>query len=99
MSSSRKPGARNDCFNPGSACRKKQYSRRESARCQRESERMDKLKVPLSVSVREVIWMGLKQVAERERKKVSEITELTLEWSVAQLRTAGSINRLLKCKI
>lgn len=60
---------------------------------------MDKSKVPMSLSVREAIWMGLKQVAERERKKPNEITEVVLEWGVAQLREAGSINRLLRSGI
>ncbi|HEV2297656.1 MAG TPA: hypothetical protein VGR72_03970 [Candidatus Acidoferrales bacterium] len=60
---------------------------------------MDKLKAPLSVSVREVVWMGLKEIAERERKKVSEITELILEWSVERLVEVGSTNQLLRCVI
>jgi len=57
---------------------------------------VDKSKAPLNLPVLEVIWMGLKHIAERERKKLSEIAELILEWSVAQLREAGSINRLLR---
>ncbi len=60
---------------------------------------MDKTKVPLNLPVREVVWIGLKHLAERERKKVSEITELTLEWSVERLREAGSTNRLMRCGI
>ncbi len=60
---------------------------------------MCKTKVPLNLPVREVVWIGLRHVAERERKKLSEIAGLTLEWSVDQLREAGSINRLLRSGI
>jgi len=60
---------------------------------------MDKSKAPLNVSVRETLWRGLKDVAERERRKVSEVTELILEWSVAHLVEVGSLNRLLGCRI
>lgn len=60
---------------------------------------MDESKAPLSLSVREAIRVELEGVAARERKKLSEITELILEWSVEQFREAGSTNRLLRCGI
>ena len=60
---------------------------------------MDNSKAPLNLSVREPVWRGLKDVAERERRKESEITELILEWSVAHLVEVGSLNRLLGCRI
>jgi hypothetical protein len=56
---------------------------------------MDKLKVPMCLSVREIVWKGLKGVADREGEKLSQIAELLLEWGVIQLRTAGSTVRLL----
>jgi hypothetical protein len=60
---------------------------------------MDQSKAPLSVPVREAFRTELDRVAAGERKKVSEITELILEWSVARLVEAGSVNRLLQCGI
>jgi len=60
---------------------------------------MDKLRAPLSVPVREALWKELGGVAARERKKLREITELLLEWGVARLREAGSVNQLLRCGI
>ena len=60
---------------------------------------MDQSKAPLSVPVREALRTELDRVAAGERKKVSEITELILEWSVARLAEAGSVNRLLQCGI
>ena len=56
---------------------------------------MDKSKAPLNVSVRETLWRGLKDVAERERRKVSEVTELILEWSVAHLDPGGRLLEFL----
>ena len=60
---------------------------------------MDQSKAPLSVPVREALRTELDRVAAGERKKVSEITELILEWSVARFVEAGSVNRLLQCGI
>ena len=60
---------------------------------------MDQSKAPLSVPVREALRTELDRVAAGERKKVSEITELILEWSVARFVEAGSVNRLLRCGI
>jgi len=56
---------------------------------------MKKLKVPLCLSVHELVWKGLNEAADGERKKLSQITELLFEWGVAQLKTAGSTLRLL----
>jgi hypothetical protein len=63
------------------------------------SSAMDELKAPLSVSVREALRTELERVAAGERKKLSEITKLILEWSVSRLDEAGSLNRLLECRI
>jgi hypothetical protein len=56
---------------------------------------MDKLKVPLCLYVREDVWKGLREVAEREGKKLSQLTEQLLEWGVVQVKTTGSALRLL----
>lgn len=60
---------------------------------------MAQSKAPLSVPVREAFRTELDRVAVGERKKVSEITGLILEWSVEQLVKVGSVNRLLRCGI
>ena len=60
---------------------------------------MDELKAPLSVSVREALRTELERVAAGERKKLSEIAKLILEWSVSRLDEAGSLNRLMECGI
>ena len=56
-------------------------------------------RAPLSVSMRESLLREIEGFAARERKKSREIVELILEWSVARLREAGSVNRLLCCGV
>ena len=56
-------------------------------------------RAPLSVSMRESLLREIEGFATRERKKSREIVELILEWSVARLREAGSVNRVLRCVI
>jgi len=60
---------------------------------------MEWSRAPLSVSLRENLLKEIEEFAARERKKSREIVELILEWSVARLREAGSVNRLLRCRI
>jgi len=60
---------------------------------------MDWSRVPLCVSMRESLLKEIEGFAAGERKKSREIVELILEWSVARLREAGSVNRLLRCRI
>jgi hypothetical protein len=56
-------------------------------------------KVPMAPGVREDVWKGIKEIALDEGKKLSQLGELLLEWSVLQLGAAGSTDRLLKGKI
>jgi len=56
-------------------------------------------RAPLSVSLRESLLREIEGFAARERKKSREIVELILEWSVARLQEAGSVNRVLQCVI
>jgi len=60
---------------------------------------MDWSRVPLCVSIRESLLKEIEGFAAGERKKSREIVELILEWSVAHLREAGSVNRLLRYRI
>lgn len=53
----------------------------------------------LSVSMRESPLREIEEIAARERKKAREIVDLIMEWSVARLREAGSVNRLLRLGI
>jgi hypothetical protein len=53
---------------------------------------MDQAKAPLGIPVRESFLKELEQAAARERRKLSEMTERILEWSVEQLLKAGSLN-------
>lgn len=55
--------------------------------------------MPLCVSIRESMLKEIDRFAAGERKKSREIVELILEWSVARLREAGSVNRLLRYRI
>ena len=41
----------------------------------------------------------LEEVATREKRKLGNVGEVLLEWACEQLRTAGSIDRLLKYRI
>ena len=56
-------------------------------------------KAPLSIPVRESFLKELEGAAAGERRKLSEMTELILEWSTEQLLKAGSLNQLLRCRI
>ncbi len=60
---------------------------------------MDWSMTPLSVSLREGRLKEIEEFATRERKKFRETVELILELSVAQLREAVSVNRLLRCSV
>jgi hypothetical protein len=39
----------------------------------------------------------LSEFAARERRKLGNVAELILEWGFKQLKTAGSIKKLMKC--
>jgi len=41
----------------------------------------------------------MEEFAARERRKLGNVGELLLEWSFAQLKAAGSVDRLLKYQI
>jgi len=56
-------------------------------------------KRPMTPGVREDVWKGMKEMALGEDKRLSQVAELVLEWSVLQLRAAGSTYRLLKYQI
>jgi hypothetical protein len=59
---------------------------------------MGEWKAPLSLRIRRDLRTELEQLAARERRTLGNIGELLLEWSVEQLKAAGSMDRLLKSK-
>ena len=60
---------------------------------------MGEWKAPLSLRVRQALRTDIEALAAREKRSLSNIGELLLEWGIEQLKAAGSTDRLLKCKI
>lgn len=56
-------------------------------------------KVQISLRVREGLRSDLEAFAAREKRKLGNLGEVILEWGFEQLREAGSIDRLLRCKV
>lgn len=59
---------------------------------------MGEWKAPLSLRVRQEFRRELEEVAAKERRPLGNVGELLLEWAYAQLKIAGSIDRLLSAK-
>lgn len=59
---------------------------------------MGEWKAPLSLRISRDLRAELEQLAARERRTLGNVGELLLEWGVEQLKTAGSMERLLKSK-
>jgi len=57
---------------------------------------MGEWKAPLSLRVRQALRAEMEEFAARERRTLGNIGELLLEWSIEQLKAAGSTERLLK---
>jgi len=53
-------------------------------------------KAPLSLRVRQDLRRETEEFAAKERRKLDNLAELILEWAFEQLKTAGSVDRLLK---
>ena len=60
---------------------------------------MGEWKAQLSLRVRRTLRAELEEYAAREKRKLGNVGEVLLEWACEQLRTAGSIDRLLKYRI
>ena len=60
---------------------------------------MGEWKAQISLRVQQALRAGLEEFAARERRKLGNVGEVLLEWGFAQLKEAGSIDRLLKYKI
>lgn len=60
---------------------------------------MGEWKAQLSLRVRQALRADMEEFAARERRKLGNVGELILEWGFEQLKSVGSIDRLLKCSI
>lgn len=60
---------------------------------------MGEWKAPLSLRVRQALRAEMEEFAARERRTLGNIGELLLEWSIEQLKAAGSTERLLKRRV
>jgi hypothetical protein len=56
-------------------------------------------KEPISLRVRRALREELETIAVRERRTLGNLGELVLEWAYAQLKRAGTTERLLQCQI
>ncbi len=60
---------------------------------------MGEWKAQLSLRVRQDLRRELEEFAAKERRKLGNLGELILEWAFEQLKTAGSVDRLLKYQL
>ena len=60
---------------------------------------MGEWKAQISIRVRQDLRRELEAVAERERRKLGNLGEQLVEWAFAQLKVAGSLDRLLKYQL
>lgn len=60
---------------------------------------MGEWKTQISLRVRQALRAELEAFAAREKRKLGNVGEVLLEWSLEQLKAAGSIDRLLKYRI
>jgi hypothetical protein len=60
---------------------------------------MRQRKAPISLRVRQALRAELEEVSIRERRTLGNLGELVLEWAYEQLKQAGSMERLLQCRI
>jgi hypothetical protein len=56
-------------------------------------------KAQVSFRVREELRRELQDVAERECRTLGNVGQVLLEWATAQLRVAGSIERLRRVQL
>jgi hypothetical protein len=56
---------------------------------------MGEWKAQVSVRIRQTLRVEIEEVAARERRTMSNVSELLLEWGIAHLKAAGSIHQLM----
>ncbi|PYX69046.1 MAG: hypothetical protein DMG78_23175, partial [Acidobacteria bacterium] len=60
---------------------------------------MGEWKAQISLRVRQDLRREMEEFAAKERRKLGNLAELMLEWAFEQLKTAGSVDRLLKYQL
>jgi hypothetical protein len=60
---------------------------------------MGEWKAQLSLRVRQDLRRELEEFAAKERRKLGNVAEVILEWGFEQLKTAGSVERLLNYQL
>lgn len=60
---------------------------------------MGEWKAPLSLRVRQDLRREMEDFALTERRKLGNVGEVLVEWAWEQLKSVGSINRLLKFRV
>lgn len=60
---------------------------------------MGEWKTPISVRLPQAVKDDLQKFADREHRKLANLSELLLTWAYKQMKIAKSSERLLKCKI
>ena len=60
---------------------------------------MGEWKAQLSLRVRQDLRCELEEFAAHERRKLGNLGEILLEWAFVQLKTAGSVDRLLRVSL
>ena len=60
---------------------------------------MGEWKAQISLRVKQDLRRNLEAFAERDRRKLGNLTELLIEWAYEQLKVAGSVDRLMKVQL
>ena len=60
---------------------------------------MGEWKAQVGLRVRQALRTDLEEFAAREKRKLGNVGEVLLEWAFEQLKTAGSVDRLLKYRV
>jgi len=71
-------------------------TRLQNQRRQKESHIM---KAQLSLRVRQALRAEMEEFVAGEKRKLGNVGEVLLEWGFEQLKAAGSLDGLRKCKI
>jgi hypothetical protein len=56
-------------------------------------------KAQISIRVRQDLRREIENFAAKEHRKLGNLGEVILDWAFEQLKTAGSVDRLLKYRI
>jgi hypothetical protein len=57
---------------------------------------MGEWKAQVSVRIRQALRIEIEEFAAKERRTMSNVSESLLEWGIAHLKTAGTIDRLMR---